>query len=466
MTKEALKAMVDEAEDFPMLPPTATQIARLTIDLSAPVKDIANKIEADKLLLDRMLTMVNAPFYGVSGPITRITDAVSLLGYKKVCNLAVGISALSIFPAQKEQGFDYGNFWAQSIYAGVSAGLIASRIPGDQPADVFSAALLQNVGILFLVRHQPLEYGTALGMAKGQNLDLVVAERDSWGGDHAQIGAEVCLKWQMPQLMAEVIRHHHFFELNGVVPDGTKAIVQIVNLSGLMAEFLEDTENEHLREKLDERGKEFFGFGPKTLDQILEKVPDLAQEIGTSFGIDMGGGGKSKSGNGAAEAQYHAVCPSCEAEDQQGKFCGECGSSLLVENVPRSKKQRSTKKILVAEDSIASRRALCFVIKKLGCIPIEATNGKEAIDIAKKDPPGMILLDVVMPGMNGLEALKRIREDKQLSDIPVVMLTSLTDSETVIESVQAGANDYIIKPYTADIISDRIKKYMPDPKKK
>jgi len=75
-------------------------------------------------------------------------------------------------------------------------------------------------------------------------------------------------------------------------------------------------------------------------------------------------------------------------------------------------------------------------------------------------------MDVVMPGMNGLEALKRIREDKQLSEIPVVMLTSLTDSETVIESVQAGANDYVVKPYTADTIADRIKKYMPDPKRK
>ena len=78
----------------------------------------------------------------------------------------------------------------------------------------------------------------------------------------------------------------------------------------------------------------------------------------------------------------------------------------------------------------------------------------------------MIMLDVVMPRMNGLEALKRIREDDVLSDIPVVMLTSLTDSETVVEAVQAGANDYVIKPYTADIIADRIKKYMPESKKK
>ena len=135
-----------------------------------------------------------------------------------------------------------------------------------------------------------------------------------------------------------------------------------------------------------------------------------------------------------------------------------------METTPKVK--RSARKILVAEDSIASRRALCFVIKKFGCIPVEAVNGHEAIEMAKKDPPGMIMLDVVMPRMNGLEALKRIREDDVLSNIPVVMLTSLTDSETVVEAVQAGANDYVIKPYTADIIADRIKKYMPESKKK
>ncbi|MDA0711997.1 MAG: HDOD domain-containing protein, partial [bacterium] len=413
MTREAIKAMVDAATDFPMLPHTATQIARLTTDLSAPVKEIASKIESDKMLLDRMLTMVNVPFYGVSGPISRITDAISLLGYKKVCNLAVGISAMAIFPSQRENGFDYGQFWGQSILTGISAGLISTRIPGDQPADVFSAALLQNVGILFMVRHQPLEYGTALGMAKGQNIPLVAAERESWGGDHAQVGAEICRKWQMPQLMAEVIRNHHFAELGESLSEGTRTLVQIVNLSGLMSEVISNPDDEALRENLDVRAKEFFGFGPKTLDQIIEKVPEVVKSIGQAFGVVIGREA-GKSAVSSAET-FHETCPSCSTRGQQGKFCGECGVSLKVEATQKAK-LRATRKVVVAEDSIASRRALCFVIKKLGCIPVEATNGQEAIDLARKDPPGMFLLDVVMPGMNGLEALKRIQEDKQLSD--------------------------------------------------
>ena len=78
----------------------------------------------------------------------------------------------------------------------------------------------------------------------------------------------------------------------------------------------------------------------------------------------------------------------------------------------------------------------------------------------------MVMLDVMMPRMNGLEALKKIRAGRETANVPVVMQTSLTDSETVVEAVQAGANDYIVKPYSADIISQRLKKYMPELEKK
>ena len=106
------------------------------------------------------------------------------------------------------------------------------------------------------------------------------------------------------------------------------------------------------------------------------------------------------------------------------------------------------------------------MIKKLGYIPVEATNGYEAVDQAKRDPPGMIMMDIMMPAMSGIEALKKIWADEVQANVPIVMLTSLTDNETVIEAIQNGANDYIVKPYTADIISERIDKFMPKQKKK
>ena len=115
----------------------------------------------------------------------------------------------------------------------------------------------------------------------------------------------------------------------------------------------------------------------------------------------------------AQEESFLEECPSCGAKDQQEKFCSECGGPLLIE---KKKPKVESHKVLIAEDSIASRRALIFVIKKLGYIPVEATNGVEAFEMAKKDPPGMILLDVMMPRMTGLEALKRIWKDEDTAE--------------------------------------------------
>ncbi|MDA0746345.1 MAG: HDOD domain-containing protein [bacterium] len=456
MTEDDVIRLIGETENFPMLSPLALEIARMTSDLSAPVQEIAAKIQSDEPLLQKMLKVVNAPFYGLAGNVEKLADAITLLGYKKVCNLAVGISILDMFPAESSGGFDYGRFWERSICSAAAAGEITTRLSSDVPADAFSMGLLQDVGVLFLVRVRPLEYGGAIGIAHSKNLHIARAERDILGMDHAAVGAVLCKHWKMPGLVAEVVRHHHFSEFNESIPDGTRRIIQVVNLSNLFTETLFAADPEVSRKVLNARGQDFFGFGPKMIDSLLEKIPQTANELGEAFSIRVQAGAKAP--RIKEKEQFQETCSNCGTKGQKGKFCSECGVSLLVQE---KKKSRESNKVLIAEDSIASRRALCFVIKKLGYIPVEAINGAEAVELAKKDPPGMIMLDVMMPRMTGLEALKRIREDSTTAEIPVVMLTSMTDSETVVEAVQSGANDYIVKPYTADVIAQRLKRYMP-----
>ena len=389
-----------------------------------------------------------------------VSTAVSLIGYKKICNLAVGITVLDLFPADSSGGFDYSKFWERSICCGVAAGEIAANMSGELPADVFTVGLVQDIGVLFLVRTQPLEYGGAMGISRTKGVHLAKAEREALGVDHAQVGAVLCANWKLPRLLIEVIRHHHFAEFDEEISEEHKKIVQVVNLASLLVDFLFDSDSEELRERLDDRAKTFFGFGPKKVDELLGKIFGPAKTIGEIFSIQV----DAEAADEAPKVEEAlTTCPNCQAGDQSGKFCSECGGSL----VPKpAEPVRVSNKVLIAEDSIASRRALSFVIKKAGFVPVEATNGYEAFELAKKDPPGMIMLDVMMPRMNGLEALKKIRDTEDLSQIPIVMLTSLTDSETVVEAVQSGANDYIVKPYTADVIVQRLKKYMPKQKKK
>lgn len=460
MTDAEVVQLISQAKDFPKLSDAAAEIASLTSDLSAPVKDVADRIKSVPELEQKMLKVVNSGFYELADKISKIEDAIQLLGYKKMCNLAVGIDLLTHFPTEPGGSFDHAKFWQRSICYGVACAEIARRLSTDLPADVFTIGLIQDVGVLFLVKYRPLEYGAALGASKADKVHMVIAEQDTIGVDHAKIGALLCRKWKLPKLLGDAVLSHHFHENKKTPSGGIKTILQVLNYSSLIVSAMYD-EEEDTKPELISRAKEFFGFSPDVVDELIESVIEPAKKVGEAFAINVEP--RPVPVKAEPKAEEPVECRKCNHNNPpKTKFCGNCGASLAEQKAPPIE----SNKILVAEDSIASRRALCFVVKKLGYIPVEATNGYEAVDQAKRDPPGMIMMDIMMPAMSGIEALKKIREDEVLANVPIVMLTSLTDNETVIEAIQGGANDYIVKPYTAEIISDRVEKFMPKPQKK
>ena len=140
----------------------------MTTDLSAPVHEVADKIKSDAGLLAKLLSVVNCPFMGLAEPVEDVAQAISLLGYKKLCNLAVAVSIIDLFPKKQEGGFDYARYWERAVTCGVAAGEIASRVPGEFPGEPFSSGVLQDLGVLFLIRHRPMDYGMSIGCCEEQ----------------------------------------------------------------------------------------------------------------------------------------------------------------------------------------------------------------------------------------------------------------------------------------------------------
>ncbi|WP_394886962.1 response regulator transcription factor [Clostridium butyricum] len=115
-------------------------------------------------------------------------------------------------------------------------------------------------------------------------------------------------------------------------------------------------------------------------------------------------------------------------------------------------------KILVADDDDIFRELICDIIRKQGHIPIEAKNGKEAIDIFYEcNDIDLIILDVMMPIFDGYEVLKEIREQ---SDIPIIMLTALGDEHNELIGLKNGVDDYISKPFSYEIFVARINTFL------
>lgn len=102
------------------------------------------------------------------------------------------------------------------------------------------------------------------------------------------------------------------------------------------------------------------------------------------------------------------------------------------------------KKILLVEDSML-RKALAQMLKQMGCEVLEAANGEEALSILQGNCPDLVITDLEMPRMNGLELVKALRRDDRLKDVPAVMLTSVNDAETMSQAISAGLMAYLIK---------------------
>ena len=116
-------------------------------------------------------------------------------------------------------------------------------------------------------------------------------------------------------------------------------------------------------------------------------------------------------------------------------------------------------KVLIVDDFATMRRILRNILKQIGFSNIsEADDGKTALKELKKEKYDLVLCDWNMPEMPGIELLNQVRSDPELKAIPFVMVTAEAQKENIVEAVKAGVNSYIVKPFTADTIGEKLKK--------
>jgi len=117
-------------------------------------------------------------------------------------------------------------------------------------------------------------------------------------------------------------------------------------------------------------------------------------------------------------------------------------------------------KILVVDDESYILKLLEFNFQEEGFLTLCATNGPQAIEIARQETPSLILLDIAMPEMDGFQVLKELKEDVRTRHIPVVMLTVRVYEEDERESYSLGAVDYITKPFSPLQVVQRVKEIL------
>lgn len=114
-------------------------------------------------------------------------------------------------------------------------------------------------------------------------------------------------------------------------------------------------------------------------------------------------------------------------------------------------------KILIAEDERDIRDLVAFTLRFAGHEVIAATNGEEAVELAPKINPDLILMDVRMPRMTGYEACKIMKTMPGIKDVPVVFLTARGQESEIQQGLGAGAEEYLLKPFAPDQLTERVK---------
>jgi len=118
-------------------------------------------------------------------------------------------------------------------------------------------------------------------------------------------------------------------------------------------------------------------------------------------------------------------------------------------------------KILVVDDFPTMRRIVRSLLKELGFTNVEeAEDGREALARLRDDAFQFVISDWNMPNLDGLEMLKQMRADEALSALPVLMVTAEAKKENIIAAAKAGANGYIVKPFTAAVLDEKLNKIL------
>ena len=113
--------------------------------------------------------------------------------------------------------------------------------------------------------------------------------------------------------------------------------------------------------------------------------------------------------------------------------------------------------ILIVEDEQDLLELLAYNLEREGYDTRTTPSGEEAVKLIRRDPPDLVLLDLMLPGMSGIEVCSTIKRDDRLSNVPVIMLTAKGEEADIIRGLEIGADDYITKPFSPRVLLARIK---------
>jgi putative nucleotidyltransferase with HDIG domain len=194
--------------NLPSLPRAVHDVMALLQNDQANIDDVAECIERDPALTARTLRIANSAFYGVSGRVGTIRNAIGVLGLRTVATLLTTAAVSAQFAPAACPEFAFAGYWRHAIATAIIARALACHLRMDDDI-AFTTGLLHDIGRLALASNFPEQTEQALRYAREADVPALEAERTVLERDHVAVGALISLHWRLPPAVAEAIEQHH-----------------------------------------------------------------------------------------------------------------------------------------------------------------------------------------------------------------------------------------------------------------
>ena len=204
--------ILSRIDKLPILPHVALKLLGVTEDEFSSPQDVAALIETDPSLTAKTLKMANSSFYGKSGKISTIRDAVVLIGFNAVRSTVLSVCIAEIFKQKgTKTGFDAEAFWIHSLACALCCRKISKRIGGSdhEAEEAFVCGMLHDIGKILLAHYLPQDYEKVMRFVADHKVTVEEAERAVLGADHAAVGSELLRTWMIPEQITEAVAGHH-----------------------------------------------------------------------------------------------------------------------------------------------------------------------------------------------------------------------------------------------------------------
>lgn len=437
MVDQSIFEQLNAAGDLPSPKGPALAIIRLTQREEVSLSELAHAIKADPAFSARLIKAANGIKTLGNRPIVSIRDALTLLGVPAVRSLALGFSLLSSYRGGSCEMFDYPRFWSHSLLCAIALQTLAGVTHDSQPEEAFSVGLLARIGELALATLFPGRYSDLLRtLAKVPDSHLLDLEQANFVLKHSELSASMMLAWGMPKIYTDAMC---FFETLAAVDfqEGSRQFKFTYLLS--LADHVADV---CLAPEADRHAmmSDLFLLGAKVsldvdgLIAICDKVAVDWLEWGALLKVEA-----------IPMPPFEAIVSSPALPETADWLLPAVGAAAC------------RMRVLLVDDDPVSRLILRETLAEDGHEVFEAVNGREGFEMALELHPDLMVVDWLMPEMDGTSLTRALRQTKIGRGVYILILTAMADDDHLIEAFESGVNDFMNKPLKPRVLSARLR---------